>query len=102
VLHGTQIRAGEVHEGEELQILGDGPIATLSLYTAASPTSQWVNDAGLVRIGAVVLHATPGDQTRVDLSFGALEIRATIINKTAGTAVPASIQYDFRRLAAGQ
>jgi hypothetical protein len=105
VRHWTKIRAGEVHEGEELRIIGDGPreaLTAFKLYTAANPTSRWVDDAGVVEIGSVMLPATPGDRTRVDLSFGASEIRATIVNKTAGTAAPATIKYDFRRLAAGQ
>jgi hypothetical protein len=105
VRHGTPIRAGELHEGSELQVLGQGQgsfLTTASLYTAASPTSRWVDDAGVVEVGSVLVPATPGDRTRVDLSFGTSEIRATVVNKTAGTAIPASIQYDFHRLAAGQ
>ena len=105
VQHGTPIRAGELHEGQELQILGEGSVPTMTifrLYTAAIPASRWADDAGVVEVGSVLVPATPGDRTRVDLSFGTSEIRATLVNKTAGTAIPASIQYDFHRLAAGQ
>jgi hypothetical protein len=105
VRHGAQIRAGEVHRGECLVIVGSGRVpasTSFRLFTAANPASRWDDDAGVVEIGSVTVQATSGDLTRVDLSFGASEIRATVVNTTAGTAVPATIQYDFRRLAAGQ
>ena len=103
VRRGARIRLREVHQGSELGIVGaaGGPEreTPFALYAAESPDGGWTDDRGVAMVGRVMVRARPGDKMRVDLAFGASEIRATVVNRTTGAVTPASIQYDFRSLA---
>ena len=101
VRHGTPVRVKEVHPGKELFISGDGPgtvVNTFVLYTMEDPTSLWTDTPGTVKIGTIHVNSKPGNRVRVDLTFGTSEIRASVVDLTAGTVTPGVIQYDFSRV----
>ena len=102
VAKGARVALRQMHKGGEFRVPDHGGgerRIIFSVFSAQSPGTKWVTDAGVVKIGEVTCAARPEDRVRVDLCFGASEIRATVVNVTTGAETPAVIQYDFRRIA---
>ena len=99
VAKGTRVALRQVHRGREIRKSSEHHASAFKVFTCQSPGTKWVTNAGVVKIGKVAYKARKGDRVRVDLCFGASEIRATVVNVTTGAETPAVIQYDFRRIA---
>ena len=99
VAKGTRVALRQVHRGSEIRKSSEHHASAFKVFTCQSPGTKWVTNAGVVKIGKVAYKARKGDRVRVDLCFGASEIRATVVNVTTGAETPAVIQYDFRRIA---
>jgi hypothetical protein len=98
---GTRVSLKQIHMGGVIRVLGEGAeekAALFRIFTAPSNDTKWVTDEGVVEIGKIHFIAKPQNMMRVDLCFGASEIRATVVNTTTGAETPAVIEYDFRRI----
>ncbi len=102
VKRGSRVALKQVHQGEVLRIQGDASShrsGDFTIYASECTGAKWVTDAGMSKIGAIQWLGKGGDRVRVDLSFGASEIRATVVNLTTGTLTPTTVAYDFRDIA---
>ena len=104
VARGTRVALGQVHRGGCVVIVDNGSGETgycFNLFAAEDNGTKWVTDPGVERIGHVCFSARPGEVVRVDLCFGASELRAAVVNQTTGATTPATIQYGFCRDGSG-
>jgi hypothetical protein len=71
---------------------------TFDLYSSLSPTSRWVDDAGMTKIGKVTINCVCGQSSSISMSFGNTEIMATATNETTRQVSNATVKWDFNTL----
>jgi molecular chaperone DnaK (HSP70) len=96
VQQGSKICVSEKHteEGYTPVDIGQTKIA-FHLYSSSSPTSRWVDDAGMTKIGQVTMNCVWGQSSSISMSFGNTEIMATATNETTRNT---TVKWDFNSL----
>ena len=97
VRKGVSIKTDEVRQSAALSCLSDDAREVeFEFFATPLAAVKWTADAGMTRLGRVILPATNEDSLHVELAFGKTEMLAVAVNGRTGERRRVAIDYGFR------
>ena len=99
VRQGTSVQLDEVQKSCTISCCYDHQCEVLFvIFATPLSTGKWTTDAGMTRLGKVVLPATVEDSLHMELYFGRTELQAVAVNGRTGQRQRVAVDYNFRSI----
>jgi molecular chaperone DnaK (HSP70) len=96
VRKGVSIKTDEARQSAAMHCTDDAREVEFEFFATPLAAVKWTADAGMTRLGRVVLPATKEDSLHVELAFGKTEMLAVAVNGRTGERRRVAIDYGFR------